>query len=56
MRRKEIKIKSMSNSKIIILLTLGIVFGLSLFFTANLNSNVGISDKFSDDRFFIITF
>ena len=48
MRRKEVKMKSNAKSKIIILITLGIVFGLSLFITTNLNSNVGISDKFSN--------
>ena len=48
MRRNEVTMNSKPNSKIIILLTLGIVFGLSLIFTANLNSNVGISDEFSN--------
>ena len=47
MRRKEVKMNLKPKRKIIILLTLGIVFGLFLF-TANLNFNLGISNKFSD--------
>jgi len=50
MRRKIVKMNSKAKSKLIILLTLGIVFGLSLLFTTNLNSNVGISDNFSNYR------
>ena len=48
MRRKVGKMKSKAKLKSIILLTLGIIFGLSLFITANLSSSVGIKDEFSD--------
>ena len=40
--------KSKAKSKTIILLTIGILFALSPIITTNLNSNVGISDKFSN--------